>query len=331
MRPRKSNPHLPKYVQHRHGAYYLVRGGKWERLGRDLESALAEYDRRVAPPKDGLPALIDRALAAHRTKKKLAPNTWAQYQIAAHKIKHMLSEFKRPDQVLPRHIAKIKESLAATPNMANRVLSVVRIIFDYALEHQLVDSNPAIGIRRLGESTRRRLIAPEEYARIYGKAGARLQCVMDLLYLTGQRVEDVLQIRLADLRDDGIYFEQDKTEARLVVSWTPELEAAVARTKGLIRGVSGFTLFQGRKGKPADYRSVYLQWTTACQAAGVTDAQMRDIRAMAATATRAQGGNATALLGHTSPKMTERYLRDKVVPVVAGPSMVVAFKRKKTA
>lgn len=328
MRPRKTDPDLPKYVQHRHGGYYLVRGGKWELLGRERTAALAEYAQRFAQPADGLAGLIDKALEARR--HRLAPNTWAQYQIAGHKLKHMLAEFK-PEQILPRHVAKLKQSLAATPNMANRVLSVLRIVFDYGLEHQLVDSNPAQGIKRCHEATRRRLIAPDEYGLIYAKAPARLQCVMDLLFLTGQRVDDVLQVRLADLRADGIYFEQEKTEARLVVGWTPELSAAVARAKLLIRGVAGFTLLQGRRGKPVDYRSVGAQWVRACKAAGVKDAQLRDIRAMSATAIKAQGGDATALLGHSSKAMTARYLRDKAVPLVAGPSFILPLRPKKTA
>lgn len=326
MRPRKSNPQLPKYVQHRHGAFYLVRGGKWAHLGRDLDSALAEYARRIAPDEaKGIAGLVDRALAAKRAR--LAPNTWTQYQVAAHKIKHMLAEFQ-PEQVRPRHIAKVIEELSPTPNMANRVLSVSRIVFAYAVKHQIVDANPALGVGRCEEGKRRRLIAPDEYAAIHEKAGPRLRCVMDLLFLTGQRVDDVLKIRLADLRPEGIYFEQDKTEARLVVGWSPELEAAVARAKALIRGVSGFTLLQGRKGRPADYGSVSRQWADACKAAGVADAQLRDLRAMAATAVKAQGGNATALLGHKSAAMTERYLRDKAVPIVSGPRLVLPFGKK---
>lgn len=325
MRPRKTNQHLPKYVQHRHGAYYLVKGGKWELLGHDEAKALAEYDRRIAPT-DGLAGLVDRALAAKQPK--IAPTTWAQYQIAAHKIKHMLAEFK-PEQILPRHVAKMIEQLSGYPNMANRVLTVARIVFKYAVKHQIIDSNPALGIDRQPEAKRRRLISPEEFAAIYAKAGPRLQCIMDLWFLTGQRVADVMRIRLADLREDGIYFEQDKTEARLIVGWTPEIQATVTRAKGLIRGVSGFTLFQGRRGKRVDYKTVLKQWHDACDAAGIKDAQQRDIRAMSATAVQAQGGNATALLGHTSPKMTERYLRDKKVPLVSGPSLVVTFKRKK--
>ncbi len=328
MRPRLSNTGLPKYVQYRHGAYYFTKG-RWIKLGRELNAALTQYRRLMVEPAEGIAALVDAALAAPR-KKPLAPNTLAQYKVAGRIIKDKLAEF-RPEQVLPRHIAQVRRDLAMTPNMANRVLTVLRIVFDYALDQQLVDINPAIGIKRLDEGVRRRLITLEEFNAIRDKAGTRLQCIMDLWFLTGQRVVDVLSIRLADLREDGIYIEQDKTEARLVVGWTPELEAAVARAKALIRGVSGFTLFQGRKRKPVDYRTVRDQWVKACEAAGVEDAQQRDIRAMAATAIRAQGGNATALLGHTSPKMTDRYLRDKVVPVVAGPSFAIPLRRERKA
>ena len=71
MRPRLSNPHLPKYVRLQHGGYYLVRGGKWEALGRDLTEALAEYARRTAAPAEGLAGLVDAALAAKRAKPAL--------------------------------------------------------------------------------------------------------------------------------------------------------------------------------------------------------------------------------------------------------------------
>lgn len=328
MRPRTKNPLLPKYVQPRHGAFYLTKGGKWVFLGRDLTEALARYRELVRPLAEGLPGLIDAAIADRAAR--IAPATLAQYKLAGEKLKIMLAEF-RPEQVQPRHIAQVKRSLKATPNMANRVLSVARIVFEYAVEEQMIDSNPAIGIKRHDEATRDRLITLDEYAAIYAKAPARLQCAMDLMFLTGQRVNDVLAIRLSELGTDGIYFRQDKTEAKLVVGWTPELRDAVARARKLLRGVSGMTLLQGRHGKPVDYRSIRDCWARTCAAAGVLDAQMRDIRAMAATATRAQGGNATALLGHKSKAMTDRYLRDKVVPVVAGPSFVVPLKRKDVA
>lgn len=56
---------------------------------------------------------------------------------------------------------------------------------------------------------------------------------------------------------------------------------------------------------------------------GITDDNsiFRDLRAMAGTAAKAQGKNPTALLGHTSAAMTARYLRDKEVSVVDGPTI----------
>lgn len=325
MRPRTRNPLLPKYVQPRHGAFYLTKGGKWVLLGHELNEALAKYRELIRPLADGLPGLIDAAIADRSAR--IAPATLAQYKLAGEKLKVMLAEF-RPEQVQPRHIAQVRRTLSATPNMANRVLSVARIVFGYAVEGQLIDSNPAMGIKRCDEATRDRLIAQDEYAAIHDKAPSRLQCAMELMYLTGQRVNDVLEIRLSDIRDDGIYFRQRKTKAQLVVGWTSELRDVVERAKRLLRGVAGLTLLQGRQGKPVDYRSMGHSWATACKAAGVPDVQMRDIRAMAATATRAQGGNATALLGHKSKSMTDRYLRDKIVNVVAGPSFVIPLKKR---
>jgi integrase len=75
-----------------------------------------------------------------------------------------------------------------------------------------------------------------------------------------------------------------------------------------------------RRGKAPDYLTVRDQWDKACAAAGVADADLRDLRAMAVPAAKAQGKNLSALLGHTSPAMTARYLRDKEVPVVDGPT-----------
>lgn len=317
MRPRKSNQHLPKYVYLHHGAYYLVRQGKRTFLGRDLGTALHEYAARMPAQAGSLDKLIDDALAS--MEKRLSDNTMDQYRGAAHKLKHMLGEFT-PQQLLPRHVAQLKMTLADTPNMANRCLTVLRVVFNYALEHQLVDSNPAIGIRPHHEPKRRRLIAPAEYQRIYEVAKPRMRVIMDLLYLTGQRVDDVLTIRLSDLREEGIYFEQDKTEARLIVGWTPELTEAIACAKALPRRTSSLLLFTGIDGGRLKYTAVYSDWCATCKLAGIADTDMRDIRAMAATAIRAQGGNATALLGHTNQGMTERYLRDKVVPTVNGPS-----------
>ena len=327
MRPRKSNRNLPPCVYQKHGGYYLVKSGKWIPLGRDLANALLAYGRYHSEPKGGMSALIDSALLSF--EPRLSKSTKAQYRIAGNKLKSMLAEFS-PQQVLPRHVAQIKQGMASTPNMANRTLSLLRLVFNYALEQQIVDSNPAVGIVRHKEGRRNRLITPEEFAAINAKAGPRLQAIMELWRLTGQRVVDVLRIRRADLREDGIYFKQAKTEAELIVRWNPELREAVDRAKMLYGNIQALTLFHNRRGKAPDYSTIKIQWDKARKAAGVEDAQIRDLRAMSLSATKRQGMNPTALAGHASESMTKRYLRDREIPVVDGPSFRLSNIKLKT-
>lgn len=318
-RPRKSDKHLPPCVYEKHGAYYYVKAGKWTRLAADLSAALAEYARRFDNPRGGMPELVEKVLT--HISPKLSKNTVDQYKIAAARIKETFAEFA-PDQIRPKHVAALKMDMANTPNMANRVLSFLKTVFAYAVEWQLVDSNPCVGIRRHSEGKRQRYITDEEYAAIYAKANPRMQVIMDLLYLTGQRVGDVVAIKRADINEDGIAFDQQKTGAKLLVRWTPELREAIARANSLNGNVLAPTLFRTRshgKGAPS-YGATRDQWNEAVTAAKVKDAHIHDLRAKSLTDAKRQGKDAQMLAGHSSPAMTDRYIRLREVPVVDGPT-----------
>lgn len=316
-RPRKKDRHLPRCVYRKHGAYWLVRKGKWSKLGTDLNTALAAYAALYEAPKGGMAELIEEAFL--QMQPKLKPATVRQYRQAAKKLKKMLVEFA-PDQVQPVHAARIKKAMAKTPNMANRVISFARQVFDYALEEERVTSNPFGGIRRHSERKRDRLVYADEFTAIYKHAGPRLQVILDLLRLTGQRITAVLKIRRSDLVEDGIRFPHHKTETKRIVKWSAELREAVDRAKTLNGNVSALTLLHNRRGKAPDYSTVKIQWDKARKAAGVEDVRLHDLRAVAATEAKKQGKNPTELLGHTSEQQTKRYLRGKEEPIVEGPS-----------
>lgn len=341
IRPRK-DPHLPPCVYHKNGAYWYVKRnaeGKliWHRLPptgpSTLAEALAAYALFHQPPKEaGMSQLIADALAdMAKRKPPLATNTLKQYAEAAKILKRKLAQFE-PGQVQERHVAAIKNSMKATPNMCNRCLSFLRQVFAFGLEEGTYGliANPALGTRRNREGKRDRLITLAEYQAIYAHADDRLQVIMDLLVRTGQRVTAVLKIRRDQLLEEGIRFGKHKTDLKGIVTWTPELRAVIERAKGLPMRVRSLVWLlisiSKRKGPqkgqpvPVDYRTVVKQWRTACKAAGVEDAQLRDLRAMAATEAKRQGKNPTALLLHTSEAQTRRYLRGKEEPLVEGPS-----------
>jgi len=316
-RPRKKDRHLPKGMYHRHNAYYLVRKGRWQPLGKDLRVALEKYAATLDGPKGGMVDLIDTAMV--QILRDVQPNTVKCYQQAARRLKKALQEFA-PDQVRGRHVAQIKQGLARTPNLANHCLTVLRLVFAYAVENQIVDNNPVAGIKPHRVKKRSRLISLGEYQAIYAKAGPRLQVIMDLCIRTGQRISDVLAIRRADLLPEGIRFQQKKTNAKGIVPWTPELRAVVDRAKGLGGNLTALTLLYNRRGRSLSYGANFDQWKKARRAAGIPDARIHDLRAVAATWAKKQGKNPTALLMHANAQQTERYLRDKEELVVDGPS-----------
>lgn len=320
MRPRKKDRHLPPCMYMKHGAYYLVRKGKWERLGSDYQDALLAYARLVGGSgKGGMAKLIDEALDA--MKHRLADNTVKQYEAAAARLKEYLAEFE-PRQVLPRHVAKLKLHMADTPNMSNRVISFLRMVFAYALEQQVVDSNPCIGIRRHAEKKRDRYITDDEFSAICASASDYMRSIFEMCYLTGQRISDVLSIRLADISPAGIAFEQQKTGAKLVVAMSPDLEDLLGRIKALPRRVRGLTLFCARSGgKPVSYETVKQAFRSACVKADIEGATIHDLRAKSLTDTDRQGNDAQKLGGHTDPKMTKRYLRLREIDIAQPPAM----------
>lgn len=317
MRPRKHNRHLPPCVYLRHGSYWHVKAGKWTNLGRSLPSALAAYGRMLEEPTGEMPSLIDEAIGP--ICAKVAASTRKQYEKTAKRLKVIFAEFS-PSQVTPRHIAQMRLAHAHHPNMANRMLTVLRMIFDYALDMEMVDINPCVGNRRLPERKRKRYVTDAEYQAVYAKAGPRLQCIMALLYLTAQRPVDVLKIRRADISDDGILFQQQKTGARLLVAMNPALRLVIDRAKEMSGNVPALTLLYGRGRRPVDYRSVAYQWRVACSKADVADFQLRDLRAKSLTDAKNQGLDPQVLAGHASAAMTDRYIRLRQLPVATGPT-----------
>lgn len=324
MRPRKQERHLPSCVYHKHGAYYLVKEGKWRRLGSDLHTALLQYATLMALPTDGLPALIDRALPAITAEKSQTTRT--QYEYCAKQLKEVFAEF-RPEQVNHGVIVQMMDAYSDRKAIANRMLTVLRLTYAWALDRGIVQIDPTVSVKRFTPKSRDRLITPAEYTAIYAQCAPWLQIVMDMCYLTGQRIGDVLKIEYSHLLDEGIFVEQQKTGKKLIVGWTPELRAVVARAKDENTKIKSMRyLLAGRAGKMRLPSNVWRCFKDAANAAGVEDVTLHDLRAMAGTEAERQGFDPTALLGHTDRRTTQIYLRDRNPKVVSGPGRSQAKK-----
>lgn len=309
---------LPTGMYWKHGAYWLVKNRRWRRLGTQYRGALIVYGRLTAPSSGAMAALVAEAMPTLTHGK--AATTVRQYEAAGAQVAHLLADFE-PGQVTQADIYDLLDQFRETPNMGNRVLTVARLVFRYAVKRRMIPNNPCVGVDRMPERKRDRYLTDAELAAIRGHAGDRLQVIIDLLYLTGQRVQDVLDIKRTDLTDDGIAFQQRKTGVRRTVAWNAALRAAVKAAKALPGPANALLLLRGRWGGAVDYRSLHEQWARACRLAGVTDAHIHDIRAKSATDAKREGADPQALLGHASEAMTARYLRLRESPVVQGPKV----------
>ena len=321
MRPRKKDRDLPAKVYRKHGAFYYVHQNKWERIGSTLEEALEAYARKLkATSSDaGMPKLIDDALKL--LSAKLKPNTLKQYEATARRLKEILAEFE-PHQVKSKHVAAIKNSMADTPNMANRVISFLRTVCTYGVEWQLMDSNPCVGIRRFEEKKRDRYLTDAELAAVLAVSTENMRVIYLMAYLTAQRISDVLSIKLADISDESIAFKQQKTDKRLNIAVNPDVKDVIARAKALPRPARGLTLFTTKRTcKPVIYETVKQQFKKACERAGVKDATLHDLRAKSITDAKKQGHDPQKLAGHSDARMTERYIRLREIDVAQGPTL----------
>jgi len=297
----------------KHGRYYLVRENKWHPLARNLHDALVEYARLTAGPDAGaLADLVERTLLD--MKLTVASSTLKNYSTCARRVLKAFVKFS-PQQIKPHHVAQFLDHNKATPSMANLLRSFLKGMFTRAVRWGMVETNPVRDIEQFKIGKRDRYITADEFRIIREHATPTVRCLMDIAYITGQRMGDVMKIRYADITEAGVFVKQQKTGNRVQVSLTPDLDAAIKQARAIHQSVKGLTLFHRRDGRPLAYGTIHHQWVKACTEAHVEDAHFHDIRAASATDAKALGQDSRTLLGHTTESSHNRYLRSKETPV----------------
>jgi integrase len=300
----------------KNGRYYYVKQNKWTTLHQNHNDALRQYADLEAP-KSSWGDLVEATYADFGT---LSENTKKQYNGIRPKIVHGFSDFE-PHEILGTHIYQFLEQYRSTPNMANRMLSVLKRIFTKGVILGACDFNPSAGVARFTEAKRKRYITDSEYSLIYAQANPVIKIVMEICYLTGQRIGDVLNIKRSDITEEGISFIQQKTTARLTVAMTEDLADVIRKAK-LLRNVPCAWLIHPKgKASPYSYSAIKGAYQRAVKASGVQDATLHDLRAKSLTDLKKAGGNPQKLAGHRLESTTLRYLRGIESPLVTGPSL----------
>lgn len=302
----------------RRGTYYFVRD-KWHNLGKDYGAALIQYAELVGerPQVTTVADAISHYLETGA--KRLAASTMEGYRYSAANLApvfgHMALTAVKPHDVY-RYLTERGDI------QANRDRALLSAAYTHARRIGAFDKaadDPTKGLEyRNPEHPRQRYVTDAEQARLWAAASPKLRTIAHFIALTGMRQGDALRVKLTDMDEEGIHYQQGKTGKRLVVLWSDELTAVVEDARKLWRRFGREYLFESRprglhaKRLPGPYTPSGLRalWRAVRMKAGLADVCLHDLRRKAGSDVATEQ-DAQRLLGHADGKVTRRHYRAK--------------------
>lgn len=197
----------------------------------------------------------------------------------------------------------------------NRQIQFLKAAFSWALERGHCDTNPCIGVKLHPQPPRTRYVEEWEYQYVLELARAsqtpHLWICMELAYLAGARLGEVLRYRTRDVKPNGLLLLRSKQSRSAVTKWTPRLRAAVAAAQALHPSaptpIDGGWLIHDKAGCRIKESSFKTAWQRLMRRALAGDLEesfrFHDLKARAAT-DRNSGD-----VGHKSERMRDVYER----------------------
>ena len=235
----------------------------------------------------------------------------ASTQVARHSV---IESFRRQHGTKPvarltrAHVKDIIGAKADTPEAANSLLKVLRVILNYAVEDGMIANNPAIGVKRYrsrGEGIH--TWTEDEIAQFqaHHPLNTRPGLALALLLYTVQRRGDVIRLGWQHVRGDVIALRQDKTDKPLHLPIHPELVRVLKMAPR-----TNLTFLVTASGKPFSGPSFTNWFKKQCRLAGLPQCSAHGLRKAGATRL-ANAGCSTdqvkAITGHKTLSEVARY------------------------
>lgn len=250
--------------------------------------------------------------------RELAPRTIKDYSSYAKTLTVVFGKMK-PNAIQPHHIRLFMDKLAldrgseSKPAVAtaNRHKACMQKICSWARSVGRMKENPCVGISKKTEKARERYITDAEYKAIYDNALPPCRVAMEISYLCMARISDVVNLKVNNLLEEGIYIEQGKTGKKQIKLWSDRLRMAIADAKALPCKPGMFTMFLFNKPDGSRYtvRAIQAQYKKACELAGVSGATLHDLKAKAVSDFDGTLNEKQNAAGHTTAAQTAKYDR----------------------
>lgn len=226
--------------------------------------------------------------------------------------KEAFAQFKLKD-FERRHIRKIRDRIADRPAAANRELKLLRAIFRFAIDEELIATDPTSGIKLLREVQEgQRSWSEEEVAQYlaYWGEGTKQRCALLLMLYTGQRRGDIVRLGWRHVDGEYLRFTQEKTGTSLAIPILPPLRAALNLCP---KCHPSFLMAERLRPKPYSANGFYNNFVDWVRASGLSSALTpHGLRKTAATRLAEAGctpHQIAAITGHKTLSEVSRYTK----------------------
>lgn len=179
-----------------------------------------------------------------------------------------------------------------------KVVKVLRRLLFYAIELELIRTNPAAKLGLKGNKPRRQRWRPEQVRAFVEKAiemdrpGWALGVMLG--YDTTQRLSDILRVQHGHFDGEAVTVQQGKTDK---VVWCPLYQETIALYRRTPRRAT--TIVYGERGTPIDRGRFNREFREIAKAVGLpADLQFRDLRRTGISEVLSGGGRAEPISGH---------------------------------
>lgn len=213
--------------------------------------------------------------------------------------------------------------------LANRVLALLKALFNTAIDAGYYNGNPAARLRPFEEKSRERFIQADEFPRFWAALEAepneKIRDFVKLALFTGQRRSNVLAMKWDDVNLDRALWTIPQTKTgRHTVPLTPEAIAVLTR-RAEKKSATGY-VFPGRHGG-GHLQDPMGAWKEILKRAGIADLRIHDLRRSLGSWQAKTGASLPIIgktLGHTRAETTQVYSRLDYDPVLASMTTATA-------
>jgi integrase len=214
-------------------------------------------------------------------------------------------EIKRDD--VEEYLYEVAE---ASKQKANKHLRLIKALFNFGLERELVDNNPAARIKPFSFSPVRRYVPPQkDLIKVLSLARPVKKLYLLFLIHTAARMREVNYLRWEDIQDGYVILKTRKARNSVLTERRIPVNQTLKKVIDQIPKVNEW-VFPNPDGKPMDYQRKLLK--RLCKKAEVKYFSYHALRHFSASKMAEAGAPLTdiqAILGHSRPTTTDIYLR----------------------